>query len=126
MNDFERRIDELLLMPPYSMPPKERLPIFLDLLKAELDYACAKNLAFRNYVQHWPVGLHSAASIADLPFLPVTLLKAQPPLCLVEEPEIKKILTSSSTTGQLPSRVALDSTTARRMTKGVVVITQDF
>jgi hypothetical protein len=61
-----------------------------------------------------------------LPYLPVSLLKADPPLTLVEAHEMKRILTSSATTGQVPSRVVLDSQTARRMSKGVVAILQDF
>jgi hypothetical protein len=35
-------------------------------------------------------------------------------------------LTSSATTSQLPSRVVLDSKTARRTTKGIVAIVRDF
>ena len=54
------------------------------------------------------------------------MLKAEPPFALVEPREIKKTVTSSFTTGQMPSRVALDSPTARRMGKAVVAITQDF
>ena len=96
------------------------------MLKDELEYACERNPALQNYVRHWPVDFRLARRIADLPYLPVGLLKAQPPLSLVEPGEIKRTLTSSSTTGQMPSRVVLDSPTARRMTKGVVAIVQDF
>ena len=68
----------------------------------------------------------AATRVADLPFLPVAMLKANPPLSLVEAHEIKRTLTSSATTGQAPSRIVLDAQTARRMTKGVVAILQDF
>ena len=81
---------------------------------------------YRNYIDHWPIDTRSGRGISDLPYLPVGLLKTQPPFSLVEQQEIKRILTSSSTTGQIPSRIALDSPTARRMTKGVVAIAQDF
>ena len=63
---------------------------------------------------------------ADLPYLPVAYLKGDVPFSLVEPSEVKRTLTSSSTTGQMPSRIVLDSPTARRMTKGVVSIAQDF
>jgi hypothetical protein len=56
----------------------------------------------------------------------VGILKADPPLSFVGPGEIKRILTSSATTSQLPSRIVLDSPTARRMTKGVLVIVRDF
>ena len=51
--------------------------------------------------------------------------------CAVDHPEVGEAvvlfaLTSSATTSQLPSRVVLDSPTARRMTKGVVITVRDF
>ena len=126
MNEIGQRIDQLLAIPPYGLPPEERQAALLELLKDELEYACSRNPGYRNYIQHWPVDTRSARRVADLPYLPVGLLKAQPPLSLIEPSEIKRILTSSSTTGQTPSRITLDSPTARRMTKGVVAIAQDF
>jgi hypothetical protein len=126
MFDIGQRIDGLLKIPPYSLPPEERQTVLLALLKDELEHACSSNSGYRNYIEHWPVPVRSACRIPDLPYLPVGMLKAQTPLSLVEPGEIKRILTSSSTTGQTPSRVALDFPTARRMTKGVITIGQDF
>jgi hypothetical protein len=126
MDELGQRIDQFLAIPPYSLPRDEQQSALLELLKEELDYACGRNSGFRNYVQHWPTKTHAARRVADLPYLPVGLLKRQPPLSLVEPSEIKRTLLSSSTTGQTPSRIALDSSTARRMTRGVVAIVQDF
>ena len=126
MNEIGQRIEHLLAIPPYGLPPQEQQAALLSLLKDELEYACSKNPFYRNYIEHWPVHTSSAHRISDLPYLPVGLLKAHPHLSLVEPQEIKRVLTSSSTTGQMPSRIALDSPTARRMTKGVVAIAQDF
>src|SRR5262249_33690894 len=89
-------------------------------------YACDRNPRYRNYVEHWPVDFGLAERIADLPYLPAAVFKANPPLRLVEAHEVTRILTSSATTGQEPSRVVLDGMTARRMTKGVVTIIRDF
>ena len=119
-------IDRFFVSSPYQVPPEERSLALLEMLRDELEYACERNQALQNYVRHWPVNFQLARRIADLPYLPVGALKAQPPLSLVEPGEIKRTLTSSSTTGQLPSRVVLDSATARRMTKGIVVIVQEF
>jgi hypothetical protein len=126
MEALGERIDRLLVGPPYRMPPEERSLVLLEMLKDELEYACERNSGLQNYVRHWPIDFRLAGRIADLPYLPVGLLKANPPLSLVEPGEIKRTLTSSSTTGQQPSRIVLDSPTARRMTKGVVAIVQDF
>jgi hypothetical protein len=54
------------------------------------------------------------------------MLKANPPLALIGPDEVKRTLTSSATTGQVPSRIVLDAQTSKRMTKGVVAILQDF
>jgi hypothetical protein len=126
MSTLEARIDELLAVPPYGLAPQDREPAFLALLKDELDYACSRNSKYQNYVRHWPIEARAALKVADLPYLPVSLLKAEPAFALVELREIKKTLTSSFTTGQMPSRIALDSPTARRMSKAVAAITQDF
>jgi len=123
MNDLGPRIDQLLSSAPYRIHNGHDL---LELLKDEVEYACSRNPGYGNYVANWPIPPRAARSIAELPYLPVSLLKSQPPLALVEPQEIKKVLTSSSTTGQTPSRIALDSTTSKRMTKGVVAIAQDF
>ncbi|MGD0965398.1 MAG: acyl-protein synthetase [Candidatus Acidiferrales bacterium] len=126
MPPFEDKIDRLLATPPYGQSPEERQAGLLEVLKEELDYACERHAGYKNYVEHWPRDYRSATRVADLPFLPVGILKANPPLSLVDGAEIKRTLTSSATTSQMPSRVVLDSPTARRMTKGIVNIVRDF
>ncbi len=126
MQQFGDKIDRLLSAPPYSGPPEERQAGLLEILKEELDYACQRHAGYQNYVHHWPVDYRSAGQIADLPYLPVGVLKANPPLSFVAQEDIKRTLTSSSTTSQVPSRVVLDSPTSRRMTKGAAVILRDF
>jgi len=126
MQPFEDKIDHLLSTPPYQQPPEEKQAGLLQLLKDELDYACRRHAGYKNYIQHWPSDFRAATRVADLPFLPVGILKANPPLSFVDRDEIKRVLTSSATTSQVPSRVVLDSSTARRMTKGIVSIVRDF
>ena len=124
--ELEQSIGMLLDMPPYAMAPDPRHDALLALFKRELEYACERNPQFSNYVRHWPVSVASAEKIADLPYLPVSVFKANPPLSLVPASEVKRTLTSSSTSGQVPSRVVLDAATSRRMTKGVIAIIRDF
>ena len=123
---LEDKIERLLSTSLYSLPPEERQVGLLEVLREELDNACERHPGYKNYVQHWPMDYGAAGKVADLPFLPVAMLKANPPLSLVGADEIKRTLTSSATTSQLPSRVVLDSKTARRTTKGVVAIVRDF
>jgi hypothetical protein len=126
VDQLELKIDSLLALSPYSLPEAEKTSRLLDVWRDELDFACGRHPGLRNYLQQWPVDFHAAASVADLPYLPVALLKANPPLALVGASEIKRTLTSSATTGQVPSRIVLDTQTSRRMTKGVVAILQNF
>lgn len=126
MDQLEQAIDSLLALPPYSLDTQERTVRLLDVWRRELDMVCQRHAGLRNYLEQWPVNFREATRIADLPYLPVALLKANPPLSLVENQEIKRTLTSSATTGQTPSRIVLDTQTSRRMTKGVIAILQDF
>jgi hypothetical protein len=126
MDQLEHKIESLLGAPPFKLPTEEKTPRLLDVLKEELAYVCRRHAGLDNYIRQWPVDFQAASSVADLPYLPVGLLKADPPLSLIEAHEIKRTLTSSATTGQMPSRVVLDSQTARRMSRGVVAILQDF
>jgi acyl-CoA synthetase (AMP-forming)/AMP-acid ligase II len=126
MQPLEDKIEQLLSAPLYTQSPEEREASLLEIFKEELDYACERHPGYRNYVQQWPTDYRTAGKVRDLPFLPVAMLKANPPLSLVGADEIKRTLTSSATTSQLPSRVVLDSKTARRTTKGIVAIVRDF
>ncbi len=124
--EIVQSIESQLTAPLYGLDPKERHDSLLALLKKELSYACDQNPQFRNYVEHWPIHFHTADTLADLPYLPVGAFKSNPPLALVGANEVKRTLTSSATTGQVPSRVVLDAETAKRMTKGVTTIIKDF
>lgn len=124
--ELEQSIGTLLDTRPYAMAPEQRNEYLLALFKRELEYACERSSRFSNYVRHWPVSLAAADKIADLPYLPVSVFKANPPLSLVPASEVKRTLRSSSTSGQVPSRVVLDAATSRRMTKGVIAIIRDF
>jgi hypothetical protein len=126
MQQLHEKIDHLLSIPPYEQSPDETQAALLDLLKEELDFACQRHAGYKSYVEQWPVNYRSATRVSDLPFLPVGILKTNPPLSFVGPDEVKRTLTSSATTSQAPSRVVLDAPTSRRMTKGTVIIVRDF
>jgi hypothetical protein len=126
MQQLDDRIDRMLAMPVYAQAPEVRESQLLELLKEEVEYACVRHSGYRSYVEHWPQDYQSAERICDLPYLPVGMLKANPPLSLVSAEDVRRTLTSSATTSQLPSRVVLDAPTSRRMTKGTVIIARDF
>jgi phenylacetate-coenzyme A ligase PaaK-like adenylate-forming protein len=124
--EIERQINELLASPMHTGSLPERNVNLLALFKEELSYAAERNPGYRNLLGNWPVDFRSAESIADLPYLPVGIFKSDPPPSLISPQEVKRTLYSSATTGQTPSRVVLDSATARRMSKGIVAIMRDY
>jgi len=91
-----------------------------------LAYAEEREPRLRRYYEAWPVPYRSATRIADLPYLPAGVFKASPTLSLVEPGRITRTLTSSATTGQTPSRVALDAQTSKRMTRAIASILRSF
>jgi hypothetical protein len=126
MQPLDDKIDRMLTVAPYAQAPEEREAGLLELLKEELAYAAERHSGYRSYIEHWPVSYQAAERVSDLPYIPVGLLKADPPLSFVGAEEIRRTLTSSATTSQSPSRVVLDAPTSRRMTKGTVLIARDF
>ena len=123
---LEGDIEALLAGHPFGVEPRQRELALMAVLKRAVAYACERNPQYRNYVDQWPVSYEGARTVADLPFLPVGVFKADPPLALIGPGEVTRTLTSSATTGQEPSRVVLDAGTAKRMTKGVTAIIRDF
>ncbi len=126
VSELEKQIDILLAAPTFALAPAEHDARLLAVLQSELTYAANQSANLRRYLQAWPVDYRAAESIANLPYLPVGAFKASPPLALVGPENIVRTLASSATTGQTPSRVALDAPTSRRMVRGVVAIASDF
>lgn len=107
--------DDLLSLPQYSLPQAEKETVLLAELK-RLDsrhrercpeYARLASILFP--------GHEDPASLTALPFLPVGLFKNRT-LTSVPPEEVFRVLTSSGTTGQLPSRIVLDRETAQLQT----------
>lgn len=111
-------LDELLLLPPYSLAQVEKESVLLEELtklsehhrKHCSDYARLSDLLFP--------GAATPSTLADLPYIPVGLFKERL-LSSVPSEKVFKILQSSGTTGQTPSRITLDQETARLQTRAL-------
>lgn len=124
--EIENKIEELLDTPPFSIEPNVKGIVLLELLKKQIALASEQSLMYGNYVRNWPVRLENAMKIEELPYLPVSVFKRKDLLRLVPDSKIHRIMLSSSTSGQEPSRIAIDLYTSRRMTKGIINILRDF
>lgn len=120
------QLETLLSAPPFASPPQVHHANLLGVLRAQLAYASERNPLFRAYLAAWPVDYRRAERIADLPYVPVGAFKSNPPLALVPQDQWVRTLASSATTGQTPSRIALDAETSRRMTRGLAIVLRDF
>ncbi len=106
-------LEQLLNLPQYSLPQREKESILLDQLNTLTARHRARCPGYARLLDAVYSGHTAAATVAEVPFLPVGLFKSHE-LRSIGEGEIFKTLTSSGTTGQQVSRIFLDSETARR------------
>ena len=103
----------LLDLPPFGLRQADKRAQLLPMLGALTEHHAERCVPYRNVLDRVFGGLdrHRIDRLEDVPFLPVTLFKTHT-LSSVPESEVLKVLTSSGTTGQQPSRVFLDAETA--------------
>jgi len=110
---FER----LLNQPPYSLKQADKEPVLLEGLNELTRYHCDKSPEYKRIIDAAWGGLKTYGSIAEVPYLPVSLFK---------EMELKStalpamVMRSSGTTGQRTSRIIIDNETARRQSEALV------
>jgi hypothetical protein len=112
-------LQELFDQPQFSIPQPQKEALLLQELLALTDrhrVACAE---YRRITDIF--GDVSANNIADLPYVPVSLFKTHS-LQSVQEDKVFKVITSSGTTGQAVSRIALDRTTADLQNRALTAI----
>jgi hypothetical protein len=110
--------DDLLKLPAYSLEQSCKEQILLQHLADLTEHHRRNCPAFGRLLAIAHPSRENPQSLADLPFLPVTLFKTHR-LSSVPEQEVAVVLTSSGTTGQAVSRIYLDRTTAQRQTQAL-------
>ena len=106
--------DELLKHRPYGLQEPEKQKYFLPALRESLCHHYQNCEPFRRLCdkrRYDPE--HSPGSAAEAPFLPVRVFKRLA-LRSVPDGEIVRVVNSSATTSQIPSRMALDQVTRNR------------
>ncbi len=116
-------LNQLLEQPPYALPQVQKNALLDPALRELTEHHRQHCLPYRNILAAYAD--QNPTAPGRLPFLPVRLFK-QLQLCSVPEAEVFKVLTSSGTTGQVPSRIYLDRATAQLQTRVLVKIMQDF
>lgn len=112
------------LSAPYGLPQAQKHVLLLDALNALTDWHEAHCLPYARMRQRL-FAPGPAATLDNLPYLPVRLFKTQD-LASVERSAVVKTLTSSGTSGQTVSRIHLDRETAQRQTRVLAAIMASF
>ncbi len=108
-------------LPPYSLDRNAKTAMLTKgLVDLTMSHA-ERCLPYRQMIDALRFNPGAAKSTADIPFLPVRLFK-ELDLFSVPREEIVKTMTSSGTTGQVPSRIYLDRSTSANQTKALTRI----
>lgn len=107
--------DELLAAPQFSLPQAEKQRVLGAQLRELTEHHISRCADYRSIVKVIFAGRGAIKTPEDVPFLPVSLFKTRT-LRSIPESEVFKVMHSSGTTGQVPSRIFLDRETARRQT----------
>lgn len=117
----------LLDLPPFGLRQADKRARLLPMLRELTELHSDRCLSYRNVLNRVFGGAEQLhiERLEDVPFLPVSLFKTHT-LSSVPESEVLKVLTSSGTTGQQPSRIFLDAETASVQSAVLVKVAQHF
>ena len=117
----------LLDLPPYGLRQREKRERLLPMMRTLTRHHAERCTPYRNVLDRVFGGADDLEieRLEDVPFLPVNLFKTHT-LSSVPEADVLKVLTSSGTTGQQPSRVYLDAETASVQGAVLVKVAQHF
>lgn len=121
MTDIASALDER----PFSIPSERKTAQLLDGLNALSLHHAEGSDRYRRMVEAMFPADRPARALHELPWLPVQIFKRLE-LASVPRDQIVRTLTSSGTSGQLPSRILLDRETANAQSKALVRIAGEF
>ena len=118
---------ELFDLPPFGLPQAEKRARLLPMLEALTRHHAARCPEYGNVLDRVYGGLSRLRfeRLEDIPLIPVSMFKRHV-LKSVPDAEVIKVLTSSGTTGQAPSRIHLDAETSQVQSAVLVKVAQHF
>jgi hypothetical protein len=124
LDELDSCIEALIHGPQYAMTQAEKDAALAPILRGLCRDMADRCPPYRRFLERFGGNVDAWRSTAAVPPLPVSMFKnffltAVPPEKIVRE------LRSSSTTGQTPSRIAIDKTTAFRQSKALVAILKE-
>lgn len=126
MNNVRDATKDILSEPLYRWSPSERERRLLPLFQDRIANAAKRHVGYGHYVANWPVPIERATRLSDLPYLPVSIFKSSKLISLLTPGEGHRVVASSGTSTQIPSRVVVDKATAKSMSLGAITIFGNF
>ena len=111
MFDKNIGIDEFFNIPQFSLDKEYKEKLLLPLLQDVHNHHFSHCEEYKKISEKIFPHASQLQTLADLPFIPVSLFKNYD-LKSIPQNEVFKVLTSSGTTGQIPSRIFLDKKAA--------------
>lgn len=118
-------INDILNIPPYSMPKIEKGELLTSYLKELCLFHQEHCESYRKILKLLEVNIDEIEDYKDIPFLPVRLFKDME-LRSIPRESIVKTMTSSGTTGNSVSKIYLDKETAVNQQKVLVKIVSEY
>ena len=118
-------IEDLDRYQPYSLDSNKKRIILGSILYDLEENHNAKCNDYNKIAKNWMFKHSNDKTIENLPFIPVRLFK-ELELLSIDRADIRKTLTSSGTSGQIPSRIFLDAITASNQTRVLSRILSSF
>lgn len=120
-HDLSPLIHNSLAPPLFGLGQREREERLHATLRDLTDHHIAASAGYARIVESMFPNWNAGETLAELPWIPVGLFKRRI-LQSVPDSEIFKRITSSGTSGQTPSQVVIDRTTAKRQTRALTAI----
>lgn len=114
-------LDEMIDSIQYSLPQQDKERILLRGVKVLTEYHICHCPEYRRIINAVAQNYAGASQLDALPYLPVALFKSHF-LKSIPDSQVRMLLTSSGTTGQAVSRIAVDAATARYQSKALAAI----
>ena len=121
---LDQQVDALIRGPQYATPQAEKDAALAPLLYALCRQTADRCAGYRRFLDRFVPDMDVCRRPADIPPLPVSMFKHFL-LSAVAPERVVRELHSSATTGQQPSRIPIDKTTAFRQSRALVSILKE-
>ena len=120
----DEMIDKLIDKVQFESFQNEKKEKLLEILKLQIEKN-RKNENLNSMYKKLNIDVEKIKSLQDIPYIPVNMFKYFD-LKTCEDKDVVRILNSSSTTGDVPSKVYIDKATSIRQSRGLISILTSF